>query len=141
MLIFAMLMGEKATSKREQRKFTCFAEQKWLHVINPSAQISILFKSKTEISPKLTEDRSNQCSFCVYAGGVRSARCPHIYHGVGILFLLCSFRKGVWRCPSFMDVRQQVSRLFLPHRFAPSTSLFRGVKFKSICIKKRKTVN
>ena len=27
--------GEKATSKREQRRFTCFAEQKWFHVINP----------------------------------------------------------------------------------------------------------
>ena len=44
-----MLMGEKATSKREQRKFTCFAEQKWFHVINPLtfekhfAQVSRLF--------------------------------------------------------------------------------------------------
>ena len=36
-------------------------------------------------------DRRNQCSFCVYAGYVRSVRRPRIYHGVGILFLHCSF--------------------------------------------------
>ena len=69
------------------------------------------FKSKTEISPTLTEDWSNQCSFCVYAGCVRSARRRCIYHGVGMLFLHRSFRKGVWRCLSFVDVRRQVSRL------------------------------
>ena len=57
------------------------------------------FKSRFVNSPKFkTKDRSNQCSFCVYAGGVRSAHCPRIYHGVGILFLHCSFGQGVWRC-------------------------------------------
>ena len=78
----------------------------------PSAQESILFQvQKLKFRQKLTEDRSNQCSFCVYAGGVRSAHRPRIYHGVGILFLHRSFRKGVWRCLSFVDVRRQVSRL------------------------------
>ena len=56
-------------------------------------------------------DRRNQCSFCVYAGYVRSVRRPRIYHGVGILFLHCSSHWGVWRCLRYVDVRRQVSRL------------------------------
>ena len=66
---------------------------------NPLTQESILFKSQFVNSPKFkTKDRSNQCSFCVYAGSVRSAHCPRIYNGVGILFLHSSFGQGVWRC-------------------------------------------
>ena len=45
---FCNVNGEKATSTREQRKFTCFAERKWFHVIKPLtfekhfAQVQIL---------------------------------------------------------------------------------------------------
>ena len=90
-LSFAKSVGSKATSEREQ-SFS-FA---WAQVVScnkSTAQESILLKSKTEISPKFyTEDRSNQCSYCVYTAYM----CFHIYamcifHGVGILFLHSSF--------------------------------------------------
>ena len=42
-IIFAMLVGSKATIKRVQRKFICFAELEWFLVINPLTQESILF--------------------------------------------------------------------------------------------------
>ena len=92
--------------------------KKNVYICNVDGEKSINTRKHFVLSPYLKfakismRDRRNQCSFCVYAGYVRSVRRPRIYHGVGILFLHCSSHWGVWRCLRYVDVRHK-SHVFL----------------------------